>query len=137
MICIAKFWSNLRERPYQHDSTASRLLSEVKHVRAWLVLRWGTTLESQVLFSFFVFIWYFLLFWESIYFSSSSSIYYLIYLSDLIPPTVSWTTPLSWTLHTVLTITTTLHILFSSYNNSPQKWSKSGDWWCLRHRIES
>ena len=35
-----------RERPYQHDSTASRLLSEVKHVRAWLVLRWGTTLES-------------------------------------------------------------------------------------------
>jgi hypothetical protein len=42
----------LRERPYQHDSTASRLLSEVKHVRAWLVLRWGTTLESQVLFSF-------------------------------------------------------------------------------------
>ena len=43
----------LWERPYQHDSTASRLLSEVKHVRAWLVLRWGTTLESQVLFSFF------------------------------------------------------------------------------------
>jgi hypothetical protein len=41
-----------RERPYQHDSTASRPLSEVKHVRAWLVLRWGTTLESQVLFSF-------------------------------------------------------------------------------------
>ena len=43
-----------RERPYQHDSTASRLLSEAKHVRAWLVLRWGTTLESQVLFSFFI-----------------------------------------------------------------------------------
>ena len=42
------------ERPYQDDSTASRLLSEVKHVRAWLVLRWGTTLESQVLFSFSV-----------------------------------------------------------------------------------
>ena len=41
-----------RERPYQLDSTASRLLSEVKQVRAWLVLRWGTTLESQVLFSF-------------------------------------------------------------------------------------
>ena len=39
-----------RIRPYQHDSTASRPLSEVKHVRAWLVLRWGTTLESQVLF---------------------------------------------------------------------------------------
>ncbi len=42
-------------RPYQHDSTASRLLSEVKHVRAWLVLRWGTTLESQVLYSFYIF----------------------------------------------------------------------------------
>ena len=53
-----------RERPYQHDSTASRLLSEVKNVRAWLVLRWGTTLESQVLFSIFflrVFCFYFLL----------------------------------------------------------------------------
>ena len=37
---------SLWERPYQHDSTASRLLSEVKHVRAQLVLRWGTTLES-------------------------------------------------------------------------------------------
>eukprot|EP00934_Nitzschia_sp_Nitz4_P006119 Nitzschia sp. Nitz4//scaffold167_size49223//35599//36857//NITZ4_007040-RA/size49223-processed-gene-0.62-mRNA-1//-1//CDS//3329538290//6109//frame0 len=37
---------SLRERPYQHDSTASRPLSEVKHVRAQLVLRWGTTLES-------------------------------------------------------------------------------------------
>ena len=39
-----------QERPYHNDSTASRLLSEVKHCRAWLVLRWGTTLESQVLF---------------------------------------------------------------------------------------
>ena len=39
-----------QERPYQHDSTASSLLSEVKHVRARLVLRWGTTLESRVLF---------------------------------------------------------------------------------------
>ena len=48
------FPTNFWERPYQHDSTASRLLSEVKHVRAWLVLRWGTTLESQVLFSFSV-----------------------------------------------------------------------------------
>ena len=47
------FPTNFWERPYQHDSTASRLLSEVKHVRAWLVLRWGTTLESQVLFSFY------------------------------------------------------------------------------------
>ena len=36
--------------PYHSDSTASRLLSEVKHCRATLVLRWGTTLESLVLF---------------------------------------------------------------------------------------
>jgi hypothetical protein len=34
-----------QERPYNHDSTASRLLSEVKHDLARLVLRWGTTLE--------------------------------------------------------------------------------------------
>ena len=39
-----------QERPYNHDSTASRLLSEVKHDLARLVLRWGTTLESLVLF---------------------------------------------------------------------------------------
>lgn len=39
-----------QERPYHNDSTASRLLSEVKHCRARLVLRWGTTLESRVLF---------------------------------------------------------------------------------------
>ena len=39
-----------QERPYHSDSTASRLLSEVKHWRARLVLRWGTTLESLVLF---------------------------------------------------------------------------------------
>ncbi|KAL7433907.1 hypothetical protein ACHAXM_003793, partial [Skeletonema potamos] len=41
------------ERPYHSDSTASRLLSEVKHCRARLVLRWGTTLESLVLFFWF------------------------------------------------------------------------------------
>eukprot|EP00970_Alexandrium_tamarense_P004427 scaffold753_cov199-Alexandrium_tamarense.AAC.3 len=35
-----------KERPYHSDNTASRLLSEVKHCRARLVLRWGTTLES-------------------------------------------------------------------------------------------
>ena len=39
-----------QERPYNHDSTASSLLSEVKHDLARLVLRWGTTLESLVLF---------------------------------------------------------------------------------------
>jgi hypothetical protein len=42
-----------QERPYHDDSTASRLLSEVKHRRAQLVLRWGTTLESWVLFFLF------------------------------------------------------------------------------------
>ena len=47
---IAQWTSRWQERPYHDDSTASRLLSEVKHRRAWLVLRWGTTLESQVLF---------------------------------------------------------------------------------------
>ncbi|KAL7441501.1 hypothetical protein ACHAXH_007761, partial [Discostella pseudostelligera] len=41
-----------QERPYHGDSTASRLLSEVKHRRARLVLRWGTTLESLVFFAF-------------------------------------------------------------------------------------
>ena len=41
-----------QERPYHSDSTAFRLLSEVKHCRARLVLRWGTTLESLVLFFF-------------------------------------------------------------------------------------
>ena len=52
LVSIIPSVTSRRERPYQHDSTASRLLIEVKHVRAWLVLRWGTTLESQVLFSF-------------------------------------------------------------------------------------
>jgi hypothetical protein len=39
-----------QERPYNSDSTASRSLCEVKHCLARLVLRWGTTLESRVLF---------------------------------------------------------------------------------------
>ena len=51
-LIVVEWWI----RPYQHDSTASRPLSEVKHVRAWLVLRWGTTLESQVLYSFWNFL---------------------------------------------------------------------------------
>ena len=44
--------------PYNNDSTASRLLSEVKHYLAQLVLRWGTTLESwEYYFSlFFLFV---------------------------------------------------------------------------------
>ena len=48
--CIQLITTLNQERPYHDDSTASRLLSEVKHRRAWLVLRWGTTLESRVLF---------------------------------------------------------------------------------------
>ena len=44
----------MQERPHHSDSTASRLLSEVKHCRARLVLRWGTTLESLVLFFYFL-----------------------------------------------------------------------------------
>ena len=35
-----------RGRSFQDDTTASRLLSEVKHLQGQLVLRWGTTLES-------------------------------------------------------------------------------------------
>ena len=50
---MAKIKDFRQERPYHDDSTASRLLSEVKHHRAWLVLRWGTTLESQVLFFYY------------------------------------------------------------------------------------
>ena len=50
---LVPVWPQLhQERPYNHDSTASRLLSEVKHDLARLVLRWGTTLESLVLFFF-------------------------------------------------------------------------------------
>ena len=46
------------ERPYNHDSTASRLLSEVKLDLARPVLRWGTTLESLMLFFSFCFYMY-------------------------------------------------------------------------------
>ena len=50
LFIYLKFSLFFQERPYHNDSTASRLLSEVKHCRARLVLRWGTTLESLVLF---------------------------------------------------------------------------------------
>ena len=39
VIRIGCVWC--QERPYHDDNTASRLLSEVKHRRARLVLRWG------------------------------------------------------------------------------------------------
>jgi hypothetical protein len=50
VLYILKLHINEQERPHHSDSTASRSLCEVKHCRAWLVLRWGTTLESRVLF---------------------------------------------------------------------------------------
>ena len=39
-----------QERPNHNNSTASRLLSEVKYCQALLLLQWGTMLESKVLF---------------------------------------------------------------------------------------
>ncbi|KAL7446144.1 hypothetical protein ACHAXH_008837 [Discostella pseudostelligera] len=53
-VCEVHSCRSEQERPYHCDSTASRLLSEVKHSRARLVLRWGTTLESLVLFLSFL-----------------------------------------------------------------------------------
>ena len=47
-----KVWIGKQVVPYHDDSTASRLLSEVKHHRARLVLRWGTTLESREYYFF-------------------------------------------------------------------------------------
>jgi hypothetical protein len=87
IIYITKIRALNRERPYQHDSTASRLLSEVKHVRAWLVLRWGTTLESQVLFSF-TFCLYLLLFFYFYLFILGGHFYYYYYSSIylILPP---------------------------------------------------
>ena len=38
----------LQEGPYNHDSTASRLLSKVKHDLDLLVLRWGNTVGGVV-----------------------------------------------------------------------------------------
>ena len=47
-----------QERPYSNENTASRLLSEVKHCLVQLVLRWGTTLESWMLFFCFSYLHY-------------------------------------------------------------------------------
>ena len=51
-VCILYIASEItvQERPYSNENTASRLLSEVKHCLVQLVLRWGTTLESWMLF---------------------------------------------------------------------------------------
>ncbi len=43
------------ERPYDRENTASRLICEVKHVPVWIVVRWGTTREVQMLFFFSLF----------------------------------------------------------------------------------
>ena len=42
-------------RPYHVENTGSRPISEVKQRRAWLVLRWVTTWEPQVLLAFAIF----------------------------------------------------------------------------------
>ena len=42
------------ERPYDRENTASRLICEVKHVPVWIVVRWGTTREVQMLFFFYL-----------------------------------------------------------------------------------
>ena len=44
-----------RLRPYRVENTGSRPISEVKQRRAWLVLRWVTTWEPQVLLAFAIF----------------------------------------------------------------------------------
>ena len=43
------------ERPHDRENTASRLICEVKHVPVWIVVRWGTTREVQMLFFFLLF----------------------------------------------------------------------------------
>ena len=54
-LYILYFLADDQDGPYHSDSTASRLLSEVKHCRVELVLRWGTTLESSMfIFCFLV-----------------------------------------------------------------------------------
>jgi hypothetical protein len=40
---------NCHLRPYDRENTASRPICEVKHVPAWIVVRWVTTREVQVL----------------------------------------------------------------------------------------
>ena len=63
------------ERPYDRENTASRLICEVKHIPVWIVVRWGTTREVQMLFFFFPFLsslgffFFFLLFSPDLIFS--------------------------------------------------------------------
>ena len=46
-VVIVQIW---QEYSFNNESTASNLLSEVKHHQASLVLRWGATVESWVMF---------------------------------------------------------------------------------------
>ena len=46
---IASFKINSCLRPYHGEITGSRLISKVKHRRAWVVLGWVTTWEVRVL----------------------------------------------------------------------------------------
>ena len=45
---VASAW-DCRLRPYHVENTSSRLITEVKQRRAWLVLGWVTAWEYQVL----------------------------------------------------------------------------------------
>ena len=91
LIYKPKILIEKRERPYQHDSTASRLLSEVKHVRAWLVLRE----ESQVFVVLILILSLFYFFHLFIFIFYPGKPFILVH-HLLIPP------PLSYNLLTVL-----------------------------------
>ena len=69
---VVKCWHHDKD-----DNTASRPLSEVKHLLTLLVLRWGTTLESQVLYflPLFVILLIFLIFILLVLFTSIHSIF--------------------------------------------------------------
>ena len=60
------------ERPYDRENTASRLICEVKHVPVWIVVRWGTTREVQMLF--FLFLLNFILSFLNLFFYFSYSL---------------------------------------------------------------
>ena len=113
-ILYVSMWPYKQERPYHDDSTASRLLSEVKHHRARLVLRWGTTLESRVLF--FCHPLSFCLFpCSSPCFCSFHSFYFFSFVSYccfLLSCLISYFLLLHSHMHSCITLT--LHLLFLS-----------------------
>ena len=113
-ILYVSMWPYKQERPYHDDSTASRLLSEVKHHRARLVLRWGTTLESRALF--FCHPLSFCLFpCSSPCFCSFHSFYFFSFVSYccfLLSCLISYFLLLHSHMHSCITLT--LHLLFLS-----------------------